>query len=98
MALSSWARFSVWALCILVAAVSVVALLAGASSAWWVLLALVFSALALRGLADGLQTRTSRCGRDYRVKSAVLVEITFCGYPSTVPDIVMTNVLAKVPA
>jgi hypothetical protein len=48
--------------------------------------------------ADGLQTRTSRCGRDYRVKSAVLVEITFCGYPSTVPDIVMTNVLAKVPA
>ncbi|MEY1661170.1 FMN-binding glutamate synthase family protein [Isoalcanivorax beigongshangi] len=57
MALSSWARFSVWALCILVAAVSVVALLAGARSAWWVLLALVFSALALRGLADVLQTR-----------------------------------------
>jgi hypothetical protein len=47
---------------------------------------------------DALQTRPDNgCGRDYRVKSVVLVEVTFCQFPRSVPDIVMTNILAKVP-
>src|SRR4051812_11320945 len=37
------------------------------------------------------------CGRDYRVKNVVLVEVTSCAFPGSVPDIVMTNILAKVP-
>lgn len=48
--------------------------------------------------ADALQTRPlSGCGRDYRVKSVVLVEVTACQFPDSVPAIVMTNMLAKVP-
>jgi hypothetical protein len=48
--------------------------------------------------ADALQTRpASTCGRDYRLKSVVLVEVTFCRFSGSVPDIVMTNILAKVP-
>jgi hypothetical protein len=47
---------------------------------------------------DSVQTRTgNRCGRDYRLKSVVLVEVTFCTFPDSVPDIVMTNILDKVP-
>ena len=47
---------------------------------------------------DSVRTRTSsECGRDYRVKSVVLVAVTFCSYPSSVPDIVMTNILARIP-
>jgi len=37
------------------------------------------------------------CGRDYRVKNVVLVEVTSCAFPDSVPDIVMTNILARVP-
>lgn len=47
--------------------------------------------------ADAVQTRPGDCGRDYRLKSAVLVEVTFCAFTEAVPDIVMTNILAKVP-
>ncbi|BCI52528.1 sensor domain-containing protein [Mycolicibacterium litorale] len=47
--------------------------------------------------ADAVQTRAGDCGRDYRLKSAVLVEVTFCAFTESVPDIVMTNILAKVP-
>ncbi|KUI32123.1 hypothetical protein AU196_21515 [Mycobacterium sp. IS-1742] len=47
--------------------------------------------------ADALSTRPGDCGRDYRLKSAVLVEVTFCRFTDSVPDIVMTNILAKVP-
>ncbi len=47
--------------------------------------------------ADTLQTRPGDCGRDYRVKSVVLVEVTFCRFSDSVPDIVMTNILANVP-
>lgn len=48
--------------------------------------------------ADTLQTRPSgACGRDYRVKSVVLVEVTACRFPDSVPAIVMTNILANVP-
>jgi hypothetical protein len=46
---------------------------------------------------DAISTRTGDCGRDYRLKSVVLVEVTFCAFPANVPDIVATNILAKVP-
>jgi len=46
---------------------------------------------------DGVRTRPGGCGRDYRVKSAVLIEVTFCSYPESVPDLVMTNIVRKVP-
>ena len=46
---------------------------------------------------ESLRLRTGACGRDYRVKSVVLVEVTFCRFPPSVPDIVMTNVLAQIP-
>jgi hypothetical protein len=46
---------------------------------------------------DSVQTRGSQCGRDYRLKSVVLVEVTFCSFPASVPDIVLTNIMAKVP-
>ncbi|HEX2285081.1 MAG TPA: sensor domain-containing protein [Mycobacterium sp.] len=49
--------------------------------------------------ADSLQTRPAgACGRDYHVKNVVLVEVTACRFPDSVSDIVMTNILAKVPA
>ncbi|MCV7102302.1 sensor domain-containing protein [Mycobacterium palustre] len=38
------------------------------------------------------------CGRDYRVASVALLEVTFCGFPQSVSDIVMTNIAANVPA
>jgi hypothetical protein len=47
---------------------------------------------------DSVQMRPGNgCGRDYRVKNVVLVEVTSCAFPDSVPDIVMTNILAKVP-
>jgi hypothetical protein len=47
---------------------------------------------------DSVQMRPGNgCGRDYRVKNVVLVEVTSCAFPGSVPDIVMTNILAKVP-
>ncbi|UXA19694.1 sensor domain-containing protein [Mycobacterium sp. SMC-4] len=46
---------------------------------------------------DSVGTRAGGCGRDYRVKSAVLVEVTFCAFPESVPDIVMSNIIANVP-
>jgi hypothetical protein len=52
---------------------------------------------ALSSREDALSLRTGDCGRDYRVKSVVLVEVTFCHFPSSVPDIVMTNLLAQIP-
>lgn len=48
--------------------------------------------------ADTLQTRQdSTCGRDYRVKSVVVIEVTFCRFPESVSDNVMANILAEVP-
>lgn len=47
--------------------------------------------------ADALKIRPGDCGRDYRLRSAVLVEVTFCGFTESVPGIVMTNILAQVP-
>lgn len=49
--------------------------------------------------ADTLRMRSGgACGRDYRVKNVVLVEVSFCSFPDSVPDIVMTNIIDKVPA
>ncbi|MCX2933957.1 sensor domain-containing protein [Mycobacterium sp. CVI_P3] len=49
------------------------------------------------GDTDSLRTRPGRCGRDYRLKSSVLVEVTFCAFPESVPEIVMTNIVNKIP-
>jgi hypothetical protein len=47
---------------------------------------------------DSVQMRPGNgCGRHYRVKNVVLVEVTSCAFPDSVPDIVMTNILANVP-
>ena len=47
---------------------------------------------------DSLHTRPyGGCGRDYRVKSVVLVEVTFCAFPASVPEIVIANMMARVP-
>ncbi|HKV20474.1 MAG TPA: sensor domain-containing protein [Mycobacterium sp.] len=48
--------------------------------------------------ADTLTMRSpGSCGRDYRVKNVVLVEVSFCAFPDSVPGIVMTNIVDKVP-
>lgn len=46
---------------------------------------------------NSLRLRSGDCGRDYRLKSAVLVEVTFCRFPPSVPDTVLTNLLAQIP-
>lgn len=47
--------------------------------------------------ADSLHLRPGSCGRDYRVRSTALLEVTFCGFPESVSEIVMTNIAANVP-
>jgi PknH-like extracellular domain len=48
--------------------------------------------------AETLRMRSAgACGRDYRVKNVVLVEVSFCSFPDSVSDIVMTNIMDKVP-
>ncbi len=44
-----------------------------------------------------LETRPGDCGRNYLLKAAVLVEVTFCGFPESVPAMVITNIAANVP-
>jgi hypothetical protein len=46
---------------------------------------------------DALHLGPGGCGRDYRVLSVAMVEVTFCGFPQSVSDIVMTNIVANVP-
>lgn len=46
---------------------------------------------------DSLHMRPGGCGRDYRVLSVALLEVTFCGFPPSVSDIVMTNIAANIP-
>lgn len=50
-----------------------------------------------RADSQSLHTRPGDCGRDYRVKSVVLMEVTFCGFPESVSDMVMTNIAANIP-
>ncbi len=47
--------------------------------------------------AQSLRTRPGACGRDYRAKGSVLVEVTFCAFPESVSDIVMANILSRIP-
>jgi hypothetical protein len=48
--------------------------------------------------SDTLRTRASNgCGRDYRLKAVVLIEVTACAFPDSVPEIVIANMMAKVP-
>ncbi|TRW81446.1 sensor domain-containing protein [Mycolicibacterium sp. 018/SC-01/001] len=46
---------------------------------------------------DSVRIRPGACGRDYRVKSVVMIEVTFCSFPDSVPDLVMTNIADNVP-
>jgi PknH-like extracellular domain len=46
---------------------------------------------------DSLRIRPGGCGRDYRILSVALLEVTFCGFPPSVSDIVMTNIMANIP-
>jgi hypothetical protein len=47
---------------------------------------------------ETLQTRpASGCSRDYRVRSVVLVEVTSCGFSESVPELIITNILNKLP-
>ncbi|MFM8600212.1 MAG: sensor domain-containing protein [Mycobacterium sp.] len=41
--------------------------------------------------------RPGTCGREYRLKSTVLVEVTYCAFPRSVPATVMTNILNRIP-
>ena len=47
--------------------------------------------------ADSLHMLPGGCGRDYRVLAVALLEVTFCGFPQSVSDIVMTNIAANIP-
>jgi hypothetical protein len=47
---------------------------------------------------QSLQTRPGDCGRNYRLKSMVLMEVTYCGFPASVSTIVLSNVAANVPS
>ena len=47
---------------------------------------------------DTLHTRPGECGRDYRLLSVALLEVTFCGFGPSVSDIVMTNIAGNVPS
>jgi hypothetical protein len=47
--------------------------------------------------AGSLRLSPGGCGRDYRVVSLALLEVTFCGFPQSVSDIVMTNIAANIP-
>ena len=46
---------------------------------------------------DSLHLGPGGCGRDYRVLSVAMLEVTFCGFPQSVSDIVMTNIAANIP-
>ena len=48
--------------------------------------------------AETVRTRPGACGRDYRLKGPVLVEVTFCAFPDSVSEIVMTNIVSRIPA
>jgi len=46
--------------------------------------------------ATSLHLGPGGCGRDYRVMSLALLEVTFCGFPQSVSDTVMANIAANV--
>jgi len=46
---------------------------------------------------DSLRTSAGACGRAYRVKSVVLLEVTYCGFSASDADLVVTNMAGAVP-
>lgn len=48
--------------------------------------------------AGTLHLRPGGCGRDYRLRSVAILEVTSCGFAQSVSDIVMTNIVANMPA
>lgn len=51
----------------------------------------------LKAEPQSLRIRPGNCGRDYRLKGSVLIEVTFCGLPDSVSEIVMTNIAKRIP-
>ena len=51
----------------------------------------------LKSDPQSLRIRPGNCGRDYRLKGSVLIEVTFCGLPDSVSEIVMTNIAKRIP-
>lgn len=47
--------------------------------------------------ANSLHLGPGGCGRDYRVLSVAMLEVTSCGFAQSVTDIVMTNIAANIP-
>jgi len=47
--------------------------------------------------ATTLHLRPGGCGRDYRILSVAMLEVTSCGFAQSVSDIVMTNIAANIP-
>lgn len=47
--------------------------------------------------AELASMRPGTCGRQYRLKSAVLVEVTYCAFPLSVSETVMANILDRIP-
>lgn len=60
-----------------------------------------FGSIYLGETSDGeseLHTRPAGdCGRDYRLVASALIEVTFCGFPDSVSEIVIANIVKKVP-
>ncbi|MEB3034250.1 sensor domain-containing protein [[Mycobacterium] nativiensis] len=46
---------------------------------------------------QSLHTRAGACGRSYRVKSVVLLEVTHCGFSESIADLVLVNMAAGIP-
>ncbi len=47
--------------------------------------------------ANSLHLGPGGCGRDYRVLSLAMLEVTSCGFAQSVSDIVMSNIAANLP-
>lgn len=46
--------------------------------------------------AGSLRMRVGECGRDYRVKSTMLVEVTFCGFDDPTATLVVSDILSRI--
>lgn len=47
--------------------------------------------------STSLHLRPGGCGRDYKMLSVALLEVTSCGFAQSVSDIVLTNIAANLP-
>ena len=46
---------------------------------------------------ESLRSRAGRCGAEYRLESAVLLAVTFCGFTESIAELVLTNMAGNVP-